>query len=221
MPTTRALGTEGFTGSAPGLGLTGMRVVIGAFGFTIEHGAVAGVESRPALVREAVEGSLRRLATRRNDPRFQGANLDATGQAAAAVRELAVRALAVRTGATAGPLALAWRLHEGDDIAPTPGTTGRPYLEANVAAARGRRTPDERATLDAALAPAQIAGRATASSRGRRGTGDVGEDDRPPGHAARARDHAGIRLRRDSGWRAARREATNARSAGEAWRRCG
>src|SRR5215213_10729136 len=42
------------------------RVVIATkFGFRIENGAIAGMDSRPQHVREAVEGSLRRLATDR------------------------------------------------------------------------------------------------------------------------------------------------------------
>ena len=48
------------------------RVVIATkFGFTFEHGAIAGLDSRPAHIREAVEGSLRRLATDRIDLLYQ------------------------------------------------------------------------------------------------------------------------------------------------------
>jgi aryl-alcohol dehydrogenase-like predicted oxidoreductase len=48
------------------------RVVIATkFGFKIENGAVAGVDSRPEHVREAVLGSLRRLATDRIDLLYQ------------------------------------------------------------------------------------------------------------------------------------------------------
>ena len=48
------------------------RVVIATkFGFTIENGAIAGVDSRPGHLREAVEGSLRRLATDRIDLLYQ------------------------------------------------------------------------------------------------------------------------------------------------------
>jgi aryl-alcohol dehydrogenase-like predicted oxidoreductase len=240
------------------------RVVIATkFGFKFENGVIAGVDSRPAHIREAVEGSLRRLATdhidllyqhrvdpavpiedvvgtmadlvregkvrflglseageqtirrahavhpisalqseyslwernlqpriipllrelgiglvpfaplgrgfltgdvkraeeypegdfRRGDPRYQGENFDANVRAASAVRELAAR-----KGATPGQIALAWLLHEGDDIVPIPGTKRRTYLEENVAAAELRLTPDEMATLDAALAPEKIAG---------------------------------------------------------------
>jgi aryl-alcohol dehydrogenase-like predicted oxidoreductase len=48
------------------------RVVIATkFGFRIENGAQTGLDSRPAHIREAVEGSLRRLATDRIDLLYQ------------------------------------------------------------------------------------------------------------------------------------------------------
>jgi aryl-alcohol dehydrogenase-like predicted oxidoreductase len=48
------------------------RVVIATkFGFRIENGAMAGLDSRPRHIREAVEGSLRRLATDRIDLLYQ------------------------------------------------------------------------------------------------------------------------------------------------------
>jgi aryl-alcohol dehydrogenase-like predicted oxidoreductase len=48
------------------------RVIIATkFGFKIENGAMAGLDSRPKHIREAVEGSLRRLATDRIDLLYQ------------------------------------------------------------------------------------------------------------------------------------------------------
>ena len=48
------------------------RVVLATkFGFKIENGAIAGLDSRPAHLREAVHGSLRRLATDRIDLLYQ------------------------------------------------------------------------------------------------------------------------------------------------------
>ena len=76
-----------------------------------------------------------------------------------------VRELAARKGATAGQIALAWLLHKGSDIAPIPGTKRRKYLEENVASADIRLTPDEMATLDAALAPEKVAGPRYSESR--------------------------------------------------------
>jgi aryl-alcohol dehydrogenase-like predicted oxidoreductase len=46
-------------------------VIATKFGFKIENGAITGLDSRPARVREAVEGSLRRLATDRIDLLYQ------------------------------------------------------------------------------------------------------------------------------------------------------
>ena len=48
------------------------RVVVATkFGFKFENGAIAGLDSRPEHIREAVEGSLRRLATDRIDLLYQ------------------------------------------------------------------------------------------------------------------------------------------------------
>jgi aryl-alcohol dehydrogenase-like predicted oxidoreductase len=66
---------------------------------------------------------------RRNHPRFQG---DAF---AANLRLVdAVRALAEEKGCTAGQLALAWVMAQGDDVVPIPGTKRRSFLEENVGA---------------------------------------------------------------------------------------
>jgi aryl-alcohol dehydrogenase-like predicted oxidoreductase len=90
---------------------------------------------------------------RRRDPRFQGSNFDANVRAADAVR-----ALAARKGATPGQLALAWLLHQGEDVVPIPGTKRRRWLEENVAAAALSLSAAERAELDAALPPGSVAG---------------------------------------------------------------
>jgi len=48
------------------------RVIVATkFGFRIENGAIAGVDSRPEHIREAVEGSLRRLGTDHIDLLYQ------------------------------------------------------------------------------------------------------------------------------------------------------
>jgi aryl-alcohol dehydrogenase-like predicted oxidoreductase len=111
------------------------------------------------LGRGFLTGSVRRAEEypegdfRRGDPRYRGENFDANMRAASSVR-----GLAERKGATAGQVALAWLLHKGPDIAPIPGTKRRIFLEENVAAADVRLTPEELATLDAALAPDKISG---------------------------------------------------------------
>jgi aryl-alcohol dehydrogenase-like predicted oxidoreductase len=83
---------------------------------------------------------------RRNNPRFQGENLQKNLQL---VDE--VRALADAKGATAGQVALAWLLAQGPDVVPIPGTKRRTYLAENVAAAQVELTADELARLDAVL----------------------------------------------------------------------
>ena len=67
---------------------------------------------------------------RRLNPRFQGERLAQNLELVAAVD-----AIAVEHGATAGQIALAWVLAQGDDIVPIPGTKRVGYLEENVRAA--------------------------------------------------------------------------------------
>jgi aryl-alcohol dehydrogenase-like predicted oxidoreductase len=66
---------------------------------------------------------------RRQSPRFQGDNFRRNLELADRVREIAAE-----KDATPGQLALAWLLHQGDDVVPIPGTKRRKYLEENVAA---------------------------------------------------------------------------------------
>ena len=90
---------------------------------------------------------------RHDDPRYQGANFDANAAAAAKVREIAQS-----IGATAGQVALAWVLAQGEEFVPIPGTKRRRWLEENVAAAAIRLAPDVVAALGAALAPGTVQG---------------------------------------------------------------
>ena len=94
------------------------------------------------------EGDYRRL-----DPRYQGENFDANQRAAAVVRQISA-AKQVKPA----QIALAWLLHQGDDIAPIPGTKRRSYLEENVAAEAIRLDPADMEALDEALGPGKIAG---------------------------------------------------------------
>jgi aryl-alcohol dehydrogenase-like predicted oxidoreductase len=81
--------------------------------------------------------------SRRNLPRFQGANYDRNVALAAAVRE---RAAAV--GCTAAQFALAWLLHRGQDVVPIPGTKRRKYLRENVGTAAVRLSPADLGWVD-------------------------------------------------------------------------
>ena len=67
---------------------------------------------------------------RRSSPRFQGENFEKNLKLVEQVREIADE-----KGVTPGQLALAWLLHQGEDIIPIPGTKRRKYLEENAAAA--------------------------------------------------------------------------------------
>ena len=66
---------------------------------------------------------------RRHSPRFTGANFARNLELVTRVQELAGE-----RGCTPGQLALAWLLHQGDDVAPIPGTKRTAYLEENVGA---------------------------------------------------------------------------------------
>jgi aryl-alcohol dehydrogenase-like predicted oxidoreductase len=88
---------------------------------------------------------------RHQDPRMQGANFDANLQAAQTVREMAAA-----RGLAPGQIALAWVLHQGDDIVPIPGTRRRANLEQNAAATDVTLSASEIATLETALK--QVAG---------------------------------------------------------------
>ncbi len=81
---------------------------------------------------------------RRFSPRFQGENFAKNLQLVAQVKSLAAD-----KGVTAGQLALAWVLAQGDYLIPIPGTKQRKYLEQNVAAVSITLSPAERAALEA------------------------------------------------------------------------
>jgi len=79
---------------------------------------------------------------RRSSPRFQGENF-----AKNLLLVDKVQAFAADKGVTAGQLALAWVLAQGNDIVPIPGTKQRKYLEENVAALDIKLSAGELQTL--------------------------------------------------------------------------
>ncbi len=91
---------------------------------------------------------------RRSLPRFQGENFDAN---AALVTRL--QALAEEKGVTAAQLALAWVLHQGDDIVPIPGARKLHHLEQNAAAADIVLSATEVKELGDIVAPENVAGK--------------------------------------------------------------
>ncbi|KAB0494172.1 aldo/keto reductase [Pseudomonas vancouverensis] len=81
---------------------------------------------------------------RRFSPRFQGENF-----AKNLLLVQQVQALAAQKGVTAGQLALAWVLAQGDYLIPIPGTKQRKYLEENIAALQVTLSPQELRALEA------------------------------------------------------------------------
>jgi aryl-alcohol dehydrogenase-like predicted oxidoreductase len=91
--------------------------------------------------------------SRRSHPRFQGENYDANLRLVAAVEQLAAG-----KGCTPGQLAIAWLLHQGDDVVPIPGTKRRTYLRENLAALDVRLTDADLAWLNEHLPVGATAG---------------------------------------------------------------
>ena len=90
---------------------------------------------------------------RRFSPRFQGENF---GKNLLLVEQ--VQTLAAEKGVTAGQLALAWVLAQGDHLIPIPGTKQRKYLEENVGALEVKLSVSELAALQAIFPASAVAG---------------------------------------------------------------
>jgi aryl-alcohol dehydrogenase-like predicted oxidoreductase len=88
---------------------------------------------------------------RRYSPRFQGANFERNLELVQRVGELARE-----HDCTSGQLALAWVMHQGDDVVPIPGTKRRTYLEQNVEATELALSAEDLERLDE-LAPVGVA----------------------------------------------------------------
>ncbi|PEN14178.1 aldo/keto reductase [Longibacter salinarum] len=80
---------------------------------------------------------------RRHNPRFQGENFQKNLDLVDAVKQMAAE-----KEVTPAQLALAWVLHQGDDIVPIPGTTRPEHLEDNVAATEIELSADDLDHLD-------------------------------------------------------------------------
>lgn len=90
---------------------------------------------------------------RLTSPRFQGQNFDLNLQLVDHVRTLAKS-----KHCTAGQIAIAWLLHQGEDILPIPGTKRIRYLEENLGAINITLSQDEMERIDAILPPQGAAG---------------------------------------------------------------
>ena len=80
---------------------------------------------------------------RRFSPRFQGENFQKNLDLVRRVEELAIE-----KGCAPSQLALAWVLHQGEDIVPIPGTKHRKYLEENVKALDVEFSPEDLGRID-------------------------------------------------------------------------
>src|SRR3954452_5705068 len=82
---------------------------------------------------------------RRSNPRFQRENFQRNLDLVERVKEIASE-----KDVTPGQLAIAWLLHQVEDIVPIPGTKRRKYLEENVAAAEVSLSDEELSRIDEA-----------------------------------------------------------------------
>jgi aryl-alcohol dehydrogenase-like predicted oxidoreductase len=90
---------------------------------------------------------------RRYSPRFQGENFEKNLELVDKVREVADE-----KGVAPSQLALAWLLHQGEDVVPIPGTKRRKYLEENAAAAEIELTDEDLGSIDEAAPKGVAAG---------------------------------------------------------------
>ncbi len=90
---------------------------------------------------------------RRSVPRWQEENFEQNVLVVASLEEIARP-----KGITTAQLALAWVLHQGDDLVPIPGTRKRANLEANAAAAGVALSADDIREIDAVASPDRVAG---------------------------------------------------------------
>jgi aryl-alcohol dehydrogenase-like predicted oxidoreductase len=95
---------------------------------------------------------------RRSVPRWQAENFDHNIRLVGHLEEIAHR-----HNISTAQLALAWVLHQGDDIVPIPGTRWRENVEANAAAADVTLSADDLSEIDAVASPNRVAGARGAS----------------------------------------------------------
>jgi aryl-alcohol dehydrogenase-like predicted oxidoreductase len=90
---------------------------------------------------------------RRSSPRFQQGNREQNLELVERFKQIAVE-----IDRTPAQLALAWLLHQGDDVAPIPGTRRVSRIEENAAAADIELSGEQLATLDELFPPGVTAG---------------------------------------------------------------
>ena len=90
---------------------------------------------------------------RRTDPRYQGENFDQNMELVERIGEIADE-----KDATPAQIALAWLLHQGEDVVPIPGTKRIKYLEENVAAADVQLSGEDLERIEEIVPPGAVAG---------------------------------------------------------------
>ena len=111
------------------------------------------------LARGLLSGTIRSNAdlaegdARKNYPRFADGNIEANLALVDRVAEIGKA-----KGATAAQIALAWVLHQGDFIVPIPGARKLRNLEDNAAATDIRLSPEDMASIEAAIPASALAG---------------------------------------------------------------
>jgi len=116
-------------------------------------GVVAyGVLSRGLLSGE-LTGNFPVTDFRAHAPRFSGENFEANKKKVAILQDMAKK-----NNCTASQLALAWVLHQGNDILPLFGTTKKNRLKENIEATEIRLTAEELDTLDKTFPEGAFAG---------------------------------------------------------------
>ncbi|XWS58333.1 hypothetical protein CRYUN_Cryun08bG0025000 [Craigia yunnanensis] len=86
-------------------------------------------------------------------PRFQGENLERNKSL-----YLQIEKLAQKRGCTPSQLALAWVLHQGDDVAPIPGTTKTKNLDSNIDSLKVKLTEEDLKEITDVILINQVAG---------------------------------------------------------------
>jgi aryl-alcohol dehydrogenase-like predicted oxidoreductase len=90
---------------------------------------------------------------RRGSPRFQGENRERNLELVEQLKQIAAE-----VGCTPAQLALAWLLHQGDDVVPIPGTRRVQRLEENAEAAEVQLTAEQLERVDELFPPGVTAG---------------------------------------------------------------
>ncbi|KAK1435315.1 hypothetical protein QVD17_01076 [Tagetes erecta] len=94
--------------------------------------------SGPKVIDNLADNDLRKIL-----PRLQGENFDHNKHVYERISEMAQR-----KGCTASQLALAWVMHQGDDVGPIPGTTRSENLNQNLGALGVKLTGQDMAELE-------------------------------------------------------------------------